>query len=98
VAYDVHFAGIVMAAIYFYGHLNFAFLENGWSRLKDIVKRKPRLRVRTVEDEPPAARDEIEADRLLDKIYREGQGSLTPREQQFLERYSRKVREKSNRG
>lgn len=93
VAYDVHLVGIACATIYYFAGLDFGQLTN-WSSLRRSFQRKPKLRVHKVEEPPASSRDEIEADRLLDKIYREGQKSLTPKEQQFLERYSRQVREK----
>ena len=40
---------------------------------------------------------EQEADRLLDKVHREGTGSLTDEERRTLEDYSRKMREKRRR-
>ena len=94
VAYDVHLTGIAFATLYYYGKLDLSSLGQAWSRVRGSLKRKPKLRVRAVEDDSPASRDDVEADRLLDKIYREGQASLTSKEQQFLERYSRRVREK----
>jgi membrane associated rhomboid family serine protease len=94
VAYDVHLTGIVCATAYYYSGANLGFLGNGWSGLGNSFKRKPKLRVRSVDDDQPATRDDLEADRLLDKIYREGQASLSTKEQQFLEQYSRRVRQK----
>jgi membrane associated rhomboid family serine protease len=94
VAYDVHLTGIAFATLYYFGHWNLGVLGQGWSHLSGSLKRKPKLRVHSAEDDSPSSRDEVEADRLLDKIYREGQSSLTPKEQQFLERYSRRVRQK----
>lgn len=93
VAYDVHFAGFLFATVYYFAGFNFAALSFERLRLANPFKRKPKLRVHKAEEESPS-RDEIEADRILDKIYREGQSSLTPKEQQFLENYSRRVRQK----
>jgi hypothetical protein len=93
VAYDVHFAGFLFATLYYYGGLNFGGLSFQRLRVSNPFKRKPKLRVHKAEDQTPS-RDEIEADRILDKIYREGQSSLTPSEQKFLENYSRRVRQK----
>ncbi len=95
VAYDVHLAGIAFTTLYFFGNLSFDLLSNLFRAPTTWFKRKPKLRVHVPSDDPPPpSRDETEADRILDKIYREGQGSLTAKEQQFLENYSRKVREK----
>lgn len=100
VAYDVHLTGIACASLYFFGHLNFGWMGGGWSSLQRGLQRKPKLRVHSGQSERSGqegssapSRDEVEADRLLDKIYREGQSSLTRKEQQFLESYSRRVRE-----
>lgn len=93
VAYDVHLVGVACASIYFFGGLDFGRMTN-WKSLRRSFQNKPKLRVHKIEEEPASSRDEIEADRLLEKIYREGQNSLTHKEQQFLERYSRSVREK----
>ena len=93
VAYDVHLVGVACATLYFFAGLNFGNLFR-WPNLSRLTQRRPKLRVHTADDDVPTSRDEIEADRLLEKIYREGQGSLTAKEQQFLERYSRRVREK----
>ncbi len=96
VAYDVHLLGIAIATIYYFGNLNFDGLGRISQSFSNVLKRKPKLRIHKDEDDVPASRDEQEADRLLDKIYREGQGSLTVKEQKFLEQYSRRVREKRN--
>ncbi|MEZ6138024.1 MAG: rhomboid family intramembrane serine protease [Pirellulaceae bacterium] len=108
VAYDVHLIGAGLAAIYFFANLNLSFLS-GWldrgregiSRGRTVIRQKQRgLKVHKPDPwsaDPPQetapSRDEIEADRLLDKIHREGKDSLTTREQAFLEEYSRKVRQ-----
>lgn len=98
VAYDVHLAGIICATAYFYGGINLSFLERLTDGLQGLLKRKPKLRVHREEDEETVpSRDEAEADRLLEKIHRDGQDSLTAKEQKFLENYSRQVREKRNR-
>ncbi len=95
VAFDVHLVGIACATAYYFGGVNLGFMENAGERVRSALKRKPKLRVhREVDEEPAPSRDEAEADRLLEKIHREGQGSLTTKEQKFLENYSRRVREK----
>jgi membrane associated rhomboid family serine protease len=95
VAYDVHLIGAVLAAVYFYGKLDLAFIERFIHSTKTSLSSKRRgLKVLRPDDAPELApaRDEQEADRILDKIHRMGKDSLTKREQAFLERYSRKVR------
>ena len=98
VAYDVHLVGIACATAYYFGNLNLGFMENAGDNLRGMLKRKPKLRVhRDEEEEPVPTRDEAEADRLLEKIHREGKDSLSAKEQKFLENYSRSVREKRTR-
>ena len=98
VAYDVHLIGAAVAATYFYGNFHFGFLGSLWNSGKASLRRK-RSGLKVHDPNAPSTReqlptkDEQEADRLLDKIHREGKDSLTPREQSFLEKYSRKVRE-----
>ena len=98
VAYDVHLVGIACATAYYYGNINLGFMENAGENLRGMLKRKPKLRVhRDEEEELAPSRDEVEADRLLEKIHRDGKDSLSAKEQKFLENYSRRVREKRNR-
>ncbi len=97
VAYDVHLAGIAFAAMYFYGNWNFNFLENLFSRFR-FARRKtfgPRLKTYNGDDDS-ADKDAIEADRILEKIQQSGMDSLSSRERKFMERYSKKVRERQH--
>jgi membrane associated rhomboid family serine protease len=91
VAYDVHLSGAAFAAAYHYGKWNFGWLKFDW--LTNRLARRPRLKVH---DPGRSATDSLsgEADRILDKINREGESSLTRRERRILERYSREVRER----
>lgn len=98
VAYDVHLVGAGLAAAYFYGNFNFGILGSAFENSKAAFRRK-RSGLKVHRPDAPSrsesvpSKDELEADRLLDKIHREGQDSLTARERSFLEKYSRKVRE-----
>jgi membrane associated rhomboid family serine protease len=100
VAYVAHVAGAAFALLYF---------QRGWNltRLTDKVlgrfhspfRSKPRLRVydvppREEERSPPADNLTVEVDRILEKIYREGEASLTPKERGTLEAASRKYQER----
>ncbi len=92
-AFDVHLAGFAMAALYHYGHWN---LTSTFQRLLPIggrnpLKRRPKLRVL----HPEKKDDKLarEADRILEKLHREGIDSLTAKERKTLERYSRRVRD-----
>lgn len=102
IAYDVHLIGAALAAVYFFGNLRFSFLGEWFGQANTMLKGKRRgLKVHRPQDDfatsgratVAPSRDEIEADRILEKIHREGKDSLTAREQSFLENYSRKVRE-----
>ena len=46
------------------------------------------------DDEPPHPDFSAEVDRILEKIYREGEGGLTPKERQTLEKASREYQRK----
>lgn len=104
-AYDVHLVGVGVAAAYFYGGFNLRFLDfsfltgftDGVSR--KIKQKRSGLRVHQPggsgrNEEPDLDPEQIEADRILEKIHAQGQSSLTSKEQRFMERYSRRVRER----
>lgn len=97
VAYDVHLVGAALAAAYFFGKWNFGFLGSFLGDMKTRAKQKSRgLKVHKPAAEPDGqpSKDELESDRILDKIYREGEDSLTSKERKFMERYSRQVRKR----
>ena len=97
VAYDVHLVGAAFATAYFYGNLNFAFVEHFADRARVSWKQKQRgFKVHRPQEPPeaPLGKDELEADRILAKIHQQGQDSLTAAERKFMESYSRRVRER----
>jgi membrane associated rhomboid family serine protease len=99
VAYDVHLVGAAFATLYFYGNLNFSFVENFTDRARLSWRQKQRgFKVhrpeKSEEPEAPLSKDEVEADRILAKIHKLGQDSLTAAERKFMESYSRRVRER----
>jgi membrane associated rhomboid family serine protease len=97
VAFDVHLAGIAVATLYFFLNWNLGFLEQRGAGVSSLFRRRPKLKVRSYDqgaDPERESADDAEADRILDKIYRDGQESLTAKEQKFIESYSRRVREK----
>ena len=99
VAYDVHLVGAAFATLYFYGNLNFSFMENFTDRISLSWRQKKRgFKVHRPEElkepEAPLTKDEVEADRILAKIHQLGQDSLTAAERKFMESYSRRVRER----
>lgn len=91
VAHEAHLAGAAFAFIYYYTGWNLGrWLPSGRS-LRGL-KRRPKLRVH----EPPARDENLadQLDRILDKISREGQASLTPQERDTLEEASRRYQQR----
>ena len=54
----------------------------------------PQLKVHDPEVEERYREMDDEADRLLDKVHREGEASLSEKERRLLEDYSRRMRQK----
>ena len=95
VAYVAHVAGAAFALLYYQCGWNLTRLTGGLpGRLKSLFRSKPRLRVHAPDEEPPHPDFSAEVDRLLEKIYREGEASLTPKERQTLEKASREYQRK----
>lgn len=103
VAYDVHLAGAAFAFLYFYFGWNFGrliprSLGDAAAGLRKSLRRNPKLRVHTGDDEPPPEagykQQDDEADHVLAKLNREGMESLSPQERKILEDYSRRMRQK----
>ena len=95
VAYAVHLTGAAFAFLYFQLNWNFGRLFNfdfsSWARWR----RRPRLRVLHPENEDDAEHlNEDEVDRILAKIHREGESSLTGRERRTLQEASREYQRK----
>jgi membrane associated rhomboid family serine protease len=94
IAFSAHLTGAAYAAAYHRFHWNLAFLAApfagiDWRR----IGRRSKLKVHR----PPASNDDKlaeQADRVLDKLHREGEASLTAKERRTLEAYSKKVRNK----
>jgi membrane associated rhomboid family serine protease len=99
-AHDVHLVGLLFGAGYFYFHWNLGWMIPAGllARMKYTWKRMrpgaPNLRVHTPEPEDRYRKMDEEADRLLDKVHREGEASLTARERRTLEDYSRRMKQK----
>ena len=91
VAHEAHLAGAAFAFLYYYTGWNLGrWLPSGWS-LRGL-KRRPKLRLHE-----PTTRDENltdQLDRILDKISREGQASLTSQERDTLEEASRRFQQR----
>lgn len=93
VAHDVHLIGAL------YGWL---FYKYGWS-LETLVpsslnfkaaKLKPKPKVRLYNPEAKYEKLDRQADELLEKVHRDGADSLTAKERQILEDYSRRMQQK----
>jgi membrane associated rhomboid family serine protease len=92
VAYTVHLAGAAFAFIYCRRGWNLTRLSSGFAW--PSFRRKPTLRVHMPEEEAPSDLS-AEVDRILEKIYREGEASLTAKERKFLETASREYQRKN---
>jgi hypothetical protein len=92
VAFDVHLVGAAFAICYY----RFGWRLGNWipsvSLPTQWLKRRPKLRVHR--PEPADVSSDDEADQILDKVNRTGIQSLTRREREILEDYSRRMREK----
>ncbi len=88
VAYSVHLAGAAFALAYFQLHWNLGrYYDSAAAWLKG--RSRPSLKVFKPENKPnPRVADE-EVDRILEKIHREGENSLTRKERRVLESASR---------
>jgi membrane associated rhomboid family serine protease len=91
IAFDVHLVGAGYGLFYYFYRLDFTSI---WPRSIswDVLKRKPKLRVHR--PDAPNSKLDVEADRVLDKLHREGADSLSPKERRTLEEYSRRMRQK----
>ena len=93
IAFGVHLAGAAFAAAYFFLGLNFSRFA-GWFPFRTLTtwRSRPQLKVHSPEEQYQDLDEEC--DRLLDKVRRDGMESLTPRERQKLEAYSRRMQQK----
>ena len=99
VAFDVHLTGAALAVAYWGLGLNLGRvpgsreLSTGWNKLKALFRARPAVRIHQEWD---GDEDDLEAqaDRLLAKIARQGESSLTAQERRILENYSRRIRDK----
>ena len=88
VAYTAHLGGAAFALAYFNLHWNFGQLfESAAAWLKG--RTRPSLKVFKPEDEPDGHVADEDVDRILEKIHREGESSLTRKERRILENASR---------
>lgn len=94
IAYSVHLAGAATAFLYYQFRWNFTRLTGGRFSL-DKLKPRPKLRLHDP-NRPDRRQGELgdEVDRILAKIHRDGEASLTRKERRTLETASRQYQEK----
>jgi membrane associated rhomboid family serine protease len=96
VAYLAHLGGAAFAFTYYYFRWNFGRLFGG--RTTGWWQRRPKIRIHTPKVEPPERPDPIheedELDRILQKISREGESSLTRQERRILQDASRRYQKR----
>ncbi|MBN1910009.1 MAG: rhomboid family intramembrane serine protease [Pirellulales bacterium] len=97
VAYGVHLAGAGFALAYFKLGWNLTRLTNGLAS-SEWFKRKPRLRVHDPDRDDDSDRLAREVDRILEKMQRLGEASLTKKERRTLEEASRHYRNRRGDG
>lgn len=93
VAWQAHLGGAAFALLYLRlgGRLS-RLAPAGWRWPWQTLGQRARLRIHR----PEIDRDTLdaEADRILEKVHRQGEQSLSGRERRILEQYSRQMREK----
>jgi membrane associated rhomboid family serine protease len=93
VGHDVHLTGAALAFGYWYFSWHFGVLvPQRW--LSGVRSRWSRPRLKVHASEPSYDNLDAEADRVLEKVHQQGEGSLTPAERRTLEAYSRRMRQK----
>lgn len=99
IAYETHLAGAAFAVAYWYFGWNLgrmpgmAVLGAGAQKLGRAMQ-PPRADVRLHDPDDEYDDLDAEADRVLDKLHREGEAGLTKKERRVLEAYSRRMRQK----
>jgi membrane associated rhomboid family serine protease len=96
IAYSMHLAGAAFAFIYYHRGWNLTQWTSGirWPKFD----RPPRLRVHAPPEDEHVSNLSEEVDHILEKIYREGEASLTAKERKTLETASREYQRKVHTG
>lgn len=93
-AYEVHLMGALFGYLFFKTRWALGSNLVSLSGLRALVPwGKPKLRIHRDSSERFQGLDE-EADRVLEKLHRDGEASLTSRERRVLEEYSRRMQQK----
>ncbi len=92
VAYIVHLAGAAFAFVYFQSGMSLSQLGQGWS----APSRKKKYRVVSPDEEEKSEDPKMaaEVDRILEKIHRHGEESLTGSERKMLKKASRQFQKR----
>lgn len=88
VAYGVHIAGIIFAFLYFQNRWNLGRFFGNIFHMPKFPSR-PKFHIHKPDEESQEPDLNAEVDRILEKISREGEGSLTRKERRTLETASR---------
>ncbi len=96
VAYVMHLAGAAFALVYYRQRWNLTqWTDSIAAQVRAL--RRPKLHIHRVEEEEPHDLS-TEVDRILEKIYREGEASLTTKERRTLEAASREYQRRGRVG
>jgi membrane associated rhomboid family serine protease len=100
VAYSVHLAGAAMAFCYYFFGWDFGRWWSSWQNTRrrwPWLRQRPRFRLHDPDPEPPEEDLTAEVDRILEKISRYGEASLTRQERRTLEQASRQYQRRRQR-
>jgi membrane associated rhomboid family serine protease len=100
-AVSVHLTGAALAFLYFHFHWNFGRLfDRSFAWLRQEKRSALHVFKPPVEDDPPPEHVELKerVDQILEKIYRQGEASLTRQERHILETASREYQRRRGPG
>ncbi|MFO1022448.1 MAG: rhomboid family intramembrane serine protease [Planctomycetales bacterium] len=95
VAHAAHLSGLLYGYFYVKTHWTLAspFQNISWLRVKRVLRRSPKLKVFSGEEQNDEQM-KMEVDRLLAKISEQGEASLTDKERKFLMQASKRFRQR----
>ncbi len=88
VAYTAHLAGFAFGFLYHGLGWNIGRVLPEFTSIRRLLKPRPKLRVHREDDQPGSFSEDV--DRILEKIHRSGEDSLSPKERRILEEASRR--------
>jgi len=92
IAYTVHLAGAAFAFLYYHLGWNLTRLTQGRFSWVRSLKPQPKLKIHDPDQKQPELNKEV--DRILEKIHRQGETSLTRKERRTLETASREYQKR----